>query len=319
MKYEFQRGLLLLQRYLYENTDDWHTIAVSDILTFWEQHGIKAGRKSAYSAIETLQNNGMDIICTKSTQNRYFVGARLFELPELKLLVDAVEAARFITPKKSQVLIEKLGKLTSGYCAKMLNRHIYMDGMAKTENESIYYIVDEIQSAIQDKRQITFQYYEYTPQKEKILKHDGYRYQFSPYALVWSRDYYYTVGWSEKHRKLAQFRVDRMTSVKPLEQSAVPMPDFSLGEYMQKVFGMYPGKLCAVELLCDNEMMRSIVDRFGESVRTEVVDEYHFKAVVDVEPSPPFFGWVFTFGGRIRIVGPADALKKMRNMADWLS
>ena len=194
MKNESQYGLLLLQQYLYEHTDDQHPASVADILAFWLEHGIQAGRKSVYSAIEVLQSNGMDIVCVKSTQNRYFVGERLFELPELKLLVDAVESSRFITAKKSERLIEKLGKLTSESHARQLDRHIYMDGTAKPENECIYYSVDEIHNAIQEKRQITFQYYEYTPQKEKILKHNGYRYQFSPYALVWSRDCYYAVG-----------------------------------------------------------------------------------------------------------------------------
>lgn len=184
MKNESQYGLLLLQRYLYEHTDDQHPVSVADILTFWQEHGIQAGRKSVYSAIEVLQSNGMDIVCVKSTQNRYFVGERLFELPELKLLVDAVESSRFITAKKSERLIEKLGKLTSESHARQLDRHIYMDGTAKPENECIYYSVDEIHNAIQEKRQITFQYYEYTPQKVKILKHNGYRYQFSPYALI---------------------------------------------------------------------------------------------------------------------------------------
>lgn len=246
MKNESQYGLLLLQRYLYEHTDDQHPASVADILAFWQEHGIQAGRKSVYSAIEVLQSSGMDIVCVKSTQNRYFVGERLFELPELKLLVDAVESSHFITAKKSERLIEKLGKLTSESHARQLDRHIYMDGTAKPENECIYYSVDEIHNAIQKKRQITFQYYEYTPQKEKILKHNGYRYQFSPYALIWSRDCYYAVGWSEKHGKIAQFRVDRMTAVEPLEHTAVQTPDFDPAEYVRKVFGMYPDNLCNI-------------------------------------------------------------------------
>lgn len=167
MKNESQYGLLLLQRYLYEHTDDQHPASVADILAFWQEHGIQAGRKSVYSAIEVLQSNGMDIVCVKSTQNQYFVGERLFELPELKLLVDAVESSRFITAKKSERLIEKLGRLTSESHARQLERHIYMDGTAKPENECIYYSVDEIHNAIQKKRQITFQYYEYTPQKKR--------------------------------------------------------------------------------------------------------------------------------------------------------
>ena len=229
-----------------------------------------------------------------------------------------MESSRFITAKKSQILIEKLGKLTSTHYAETLNRRIYMEGTVKPENESIYYIVDEIQSAIQEKRQVTFQYYEYTPEKEKILKHDGYRYQFSPYILIWSRDYYYAVGWSEKHGKLAQFRVDRMTALEPLELDAVLIPDFDPAEYVRKVFGMYPDEPCTVELLCENEMMRSIVDRFGPEVHTETVDEQHFKATVEVAPSPPFFGWVFTFGGKTRILGPSEVLQKMKEMCDWL-
>ena len=318
MKNESQYGLLLLQRYLYEHTDDQHPASVADILAFWQEYGIQAGRKSVYSAIEVLQSSGMDIVCVKSTQNRYFVGERLFELPELKLLVDAVESSRFITAKKSKRLIEKLGKLTSESHARQLDRHIYMDGTAKPENECIYYSVDEIHNAIQKKRQITFQYYEYTPQKEKILKHNGYRYQFSPYALIWSRDCYYAVGWSEKHGKLAQFRVDRMTAIQDSDAPYIADPSFDPASYIREIFGMYHDMPQRVTLLCENRTMRNIIDHFGEDVDTEVVDANHFRATVDVAPTPPFFSWVFTFGGAIRIEGPAEVLEKMRDMAAWL-
>ena len=318
MKNESQQALLLLRQYLYQQTDEQHPVSVTDILAFWQQHGIQAGRKSVYTDIELLQNAGMDIVCVKSSQNKYFVGQRLFELPELKLLVDAVESSRFITEKKSTALIKKLGHLTSTAQAEQLNRRIYMGGTPKPENESIYYNVDTIHNAVQKKQQITFQYFEYTPKKEKILKHDGYKYRFSPYAMIWNRDCYYAVGWSEKHGKIAQFRVDRMTAVEPLEQTAVQTLDFDPAEYVRKVFGMYPDNLCTVELLCDNEVMRSVIDRFGENVQTETVDEQHFRATVEVAPSPPFFSWVFTFSGKIRIVSPAAVLEEMRDMAAWL-
>ena len=318
MKNESQYGLLLLRQYLYRQTDEQHPVSVTDILAFWQQHGIQAGRKSVYTDIELLQNAGMDIVCVKSSQNKYFVGQRLFELPELKLLVDAVESSRFITEKKSTALIKKLGHLTSTAQAEQLNRHIYMGGTPKPENESIYYNVDTIHNAVQKKQQITFQYFEYTPKKEKILKHDGYKYRFSPYAMIWNRDCYYAVGWSEKHGKIAQFRVDRMTAVEPLEQTAVQTLDFDPAEYVRKVFGMYPDDLCTVKLLCDNEVMRSVIDRFGENVWTETVDEQHFRAAVEVAPSPPFFSWIFTFGGKIRIISPLTVLEEMRDMAAWL-
>lgn len=237
MKNESQQALLLLRQYLYQQTDEQHPVSVTDILAFWQQHGIQAGRKSVYTDIELLQNAGMDIVCVKSSQNKYFVGQRLFELPELKLLVDAVESSRFITEKKSTALIKKLGHLTSTAQAEQLNRRIYMGGTPKPENESIYYNVDTIHNAVQKKQQITFQYFEYTPKKAKILKHDGYKYRFSPYAMIWNRDCYYAVGWSEKHGKIAQFRVDRMTAVEPLEQAAVQTLNFDPAEYIRKVFG----------------------------------------------------------------------------------
>lgn len=318
MKNESQQALLLLRQYLHQQTDEQHPVSVTDILAFWQQHGIQAGRKSVYTDIELLQNVGMDIVCVKSSQNKYFVGQRLFELPELKLLVDAVESSRFITEKKSTALIKKLGHLTSTAQAEQLNRRIYMGGTPKPENESIYYNVDTIHNAVQKKQQITFQYFEYTPKKEKILKHDGYKYRFSPYAMIWNRDCYYAVGWSEKHGKIAQFRVDRMTAVEPLEQAAVQTLNFDPAEYVRKVFGMYPDDLCTAKLLCDNEVMRSVIDRFGENVWTETVDEQHFRATVEVAPSPPFFSWIFTFGGKIRIISPLTVLEEMRDMAAWL-
>lgn len=318
MRGESQIRILHLFQFLYRNTDEMNPASVADILRFWELQGICSERKQVYKDIALLQDFGVDVICIKSTQNHYFIGDRLFELPELKLLVDAVESSRFITSKKSGDLIRKLGQLTSSAQAEQLDRHIYMDGMPKPSNEEIYYIVDTIQSSIQSNQQISFQYYEYLPTKEKVLKHQGYRYQFTPYALIWNRDHYYVVGWSEKHMKLSQFRVDRMTSVEMMDQPGHQLLGFESAEYVQKVFGMYPDDLQMVTLFCENDVMRSIIDRFGEGVRTEVVDDDHFQAIVEVAPSPPFFGWIFTFAGKIRILKPDNVLEEMRQMASWL-
>ncbi len=181
-----------------------------------------------------------------------------------------------------------------------LNAHgVLVDELAAIKNRAIY---DDMKQSMSAREQ---------PLLFSIsTKHDGYKYRFSPYAMIWNRDCYYAVGWSEKHGKIAQFRVDRMTAVQTL--------DFDPAEYVRKVFGMYPDNLCTVELLCDNEVMRSVIDRFGENVWTETVDEQHFRATVEVAPSPPFFSWVFTFSGKIRIVSPAAVLEEMRDMAAWL-
>ena len=158
MKNESQYGLLLLQRYLYEHTDDQHPASVADILAFWQEYGIQAGRKSVYSAIEVLQSSGMDIVCVKSTQNRYFVGERLFELPELKLLVDSVQSSKFITHKKTASLIKKIETLASVHSAQLLHRQGFVKNRIKTMNESIYYNVDEIHNGISNNRKIRFLY-----------------------------------------------------------------------------------------------------------------------------------------------------------------
>ena len=310
--------ILLLLQLLLKQTDEHHYATGADILRFWETHGIQTTRKNVYSDIQLLMDFGLDIICIKSTQNRYFIGSRLLELPELKLLVDAVESSHLITEKKSAVLIEKLGHLTSRHNAAILNRPVYMDGTAKPDNEAVYYTIDTIQTAIHKQRAISFQYFEYTPEKEKVLKHKGYRYGFSPYALIWNQDFYYAVGWSEKHGKLAQFRVDRMTAIQDSDAPYISDPSFDPASYIREIFGMYHDVPQRVTLLCENRTMRNIIDHFGEDVDTGVVDTNHFRATVDVAPTPPFFSWVFTFGGAIRIEGPADVLAKMKDMAAWL-
>lgn len=319
MKNEAIKRVLLLVKYLYLYSDENSPISGSDILAFWQTQGIQSSRKSVYSDISLLVELGMDIVCVKSTQNRYFVGSRLFELPELKLLVDAVESSCFITKKKSRDLIHKLAALTSEAQAVELDRPVYLDGVAKPDNEAVYYIMDALHTAMREKKKARFQYYEYTPKKEKVLKHGGLWYVFSPYALLWNRDFYYAVGYSERHGKIAQFRVDRMTGVTLLEESAAPDPTFRAADYVRTVFGMYGAAVTTVELLCENETMRSVVDRFGEEVRTETVDDLRFRATVEVAASPPFFAWVFTFGGKIKITGPAETLAEMRSMAVWLT
>lgn len=322
-KNENQRRILLLLKYLYTQTDERHDVSAADILQFWAEHGIEASRKSVYRKsvyhdIAQLTAYGADILCVKSTQNRYSVASRLFELPELKLLVDAVESSRFITKKKSRELIRKLTSFASAEQAKELHRPVYMDKTVKPVNETIYYTVDTIHTAIREHRQIRFQYAVYTPQKEKVLKHDGAWYAFSPYAMMWQRDYYYTVGWSARHGKIAQFRVDRMVNAEPEALPAIEIRNFSAADYTAKIFGMYDDTIQTVTLRCENRLINSVIDRFGTRVATAPDGAEHFLATVEVALSPPFFAWVFTFGGGIQISEPAAALEKMKQMAQWL-
>ena len=152
------RQLYILQ-YLYERTDENHPATNMDITEFLSSKGISVHRQTIPADIEVLCSFGFDIITVRSRQNQYFYGSRAFELAELKMMVDAIQAARFITPSKSEQLIRKLAKLTSVHCASELNRQLYIAGRVKATNESILYTVDLLYAAITTRKQISFQYY----------------------------------------------------------------------------------------------------------------------------------------------------------------
>jgi predicted DNA-binding transcriptional regulator YafY len=299
--------LLFLLELLTRETDEEHPITIAEIIGRLNAEGFTATRKTATKDINTLLAHKIDVVCNKSRQNRYFIGERYFELPELMLLVDAVQAARFISHKHSKQLIEKLSALTSVHQANRLNRRLYVDKQVKSVNEKVLITVDLLQSAIQSKTQVTFQYFEYTAAKKKVLKHGGQIYRLSPYVLLWNDDSYYAVGYSDSHSKVVKFRVDRMASPNRTEISAVPKPkDFRAEEYAKSVFSMYDEERYTVTLKCENSLMKSVIDRFGVKVKTAIAGKEHFTAEVAVSVSPTFFGWVVSFGGRMRIVAPDE-------------
>lgn len=313
---EKNRPLYIL-KYLLDNTDEDHPAIINDILAHLEAKGIHANRKTVASDLVDLQDSGFDVICNKSRQNKYFIGSRSLELAELKTIVDAVQAAKFISQAKSLSLIEKLSSLASPYQAEELKRRLYVEGKVKTSNESVYYTVDLLHQAINHKRTVEFQYIGYTADKEIVLKHHGALYQLSPYDLVWNNDRYYVFGWSERHGKIVKFRVDRMIHAKEalLDYHLRP-EDYDIEAFCNRVFLMYDGEQCAVQLLCDNNMMNSIVDRFGDEVITHKVDDQHFIAEVDVFLSPTFFSWIFAYGGAISIASPQTVVDEYKNKVD---
>lgn len=308
--------IIELLRFLYQQTDEAHAVTVSEMIEYLKSKGIPSVRQTVYTDLEALDTTGIDIVQIKSTQNRYFIGSRIFEYPELKMLVDAVASSKVISAKKSQALIQKLGQLTSIQQAEQLQRLASLSSRVKPHNEKVYYIIDSIQTAILDQHQISFQYYEYTPEKKKILKHDGYRYILDPYALEWKNDHYYLIGYSHKHKGIAHFRVDRLTSVEPLDSKFQPMPDFDVAAYTNKMVDMFAAEHAEqVKLLCSNELMRVIIDHYGEDIEISPYDDTHFTVIIEVNPSGTFYGWVFKFMGKIRILSPQSCVDKMQDIA----
>lgn len=308
--------IIELLRFLYQQTDEAHAVTVSEMIEYLKSKGIPSVRQTVYTDLEALDTAGIDIVQIKSTQNRYFIGSRIFEYPELKMLVDAVASSKAISAKKSQALIQKLGQLTSIQQAEQLQRLASLSSRVKPHNEKVYYIIDSIQTAILDQHQISFQYNEYTPEKKKILKHDGYRYILDPYALEWKNDHYYLIGYSHKHKGIAHFRVDRLTSVEPLDSKFQPMPDFDVAAYTNKMVDMFAAEHAEqVKLLCSNELMRVIIDHYGEDIEISPYDDTHFTVIIEVNPSGTFYGWVFKFMGKIRILSPQSCVDKMQDIA----
>ena len=314
-----KRRILTLLRLLYEETDEDHPLDTFQILEYLKEQGVPANRKTLKSDLDALVDAGMDIITISSKPNRYFWGERVFEMPELKLLIDAVSSSRFITQRKSRELSEKLATFAGSGQRDQLERHLFASKRVKSGNELIYYTVDSINEAISQGKKIAFKYTEYDGAKHIRFRNDGEVYELSPYALFWNEDFYYVVGYSEKHGNVSSFRVDRLHKPEVLEEKAVPAPsDFDLQDYSRRIFEMYDGEAVRVTLECKNELMKYVIDRFGEEVETRVLDQDRFLAEVEVALSPTFYAWVFRFAGDIKILSPGVAVSEITRMAQRL-
>lgn len=305
--------ILYLLKILLEKTDENHIMSSAGLIKALNAYGYTVDRKSIYSDIETLMEFGIDIVQAKGgAKQGYYVGSRDFELPEVKLLVDAVQSSKFITAKKSRELIGKIEKLVSENEAKQLQRNVFIFNRIKTENETIYYNVDCIHSAISANRQIKFQYSEWNIEKELAPKKGGQYYIVSPWELTWDDENYYLIAYEETSDKIKHYRVDKMRNTAELDQQRMgknQFVDFDLASYAKKTFNMYGGKERKVSLVCDNSMIGVMIDRFSQEITVVREDEEHFRINVDIFISPQFFGWITGLGTGVRIDGPLDVKK----------
>ena len=308
---------LIVFQFLWQTTDEDHPASLADISGYLAKHSIRADPRTLRKDIDPLVEFGVDIVKDRRVQNQYHVASRHFEAPEVRLLIDAVQSARFITPAKSRGLIERLSTFTAPHQDEVLNRKLYTDIRAKANNESIYLSVDRIQTAIAEKRKIRFKYFDYSPTKERVYRHNGQKYMVSPYAMLWNTDTYYMVGFHDSKGIVAKFRVDRIDKLEVTEEESAAEPEgFDVSEYFAHEFSMLGGKECRVRLLCENDLMNSIIDRFGENVHTEIADDSHFIAETVVELSSNFYGWVFASGGKMRILSPDEAVNGFKDMLE---
>ncbi len=305
------------------DTDEEHGITVPDMIAYLESNDIKAERKSLYDDIETLRSYGMDIVMEKKDRKSYYkLVSREFELAELKLLVDSVQSAKFMTKKKTEQLIEKLESLASRHQAVELQRQVHVINRVKNPNEKIYIYVDLLHHAIHKDLKIKFKYTSWNLKKELVPKHDGKFYIVSPLALTWDDENYYLIGFHEEEEKIKHFRVDKMQDLNELSEKR-NIKEFSQGfdiaTYSKKTFGMFGGEEQRVKLRVANYLVGVILDRFGTDVTIiPEKDKPFFTVNVDVALSNQFIGWLIGLGTDVEILSPENMRDKVKNMAKEL-
>ncbi len=308
--------MLYLVQLFSRETDDSHKLTMPEIVTRLAAEGVNADRKTLYQDFDELRKFGFDIIAEKEGRNYYYyLGSREFELPELKLLVDSVQSAKFITDKKSGQLIKKLESLVSRYEGSQLHRQVIIAGRVKTMNESIYYNVDKIHAAIGADRKIRFKYFDWNLKKEMEPRYGGMWYQLSPWALMWDDEKYYLVAYDSKHETIIHYRVDKMTQIELLDEKREGHESFSrfnIAHYTNTLFGMYAGDETKVTLEAENRLVSVLIDRFGKDIIIAPVDDGHFRTTVTVAVSKQFFGWIMAIDGDVRIVAPDKVVNQMK-------
>lgn len=311
--------LLYIIKLLTENTDENHPASTTDIIAYLDANGIHSERKSIYDDIEKLCDFGYDIVQVRSRLGGgYYMASREFELAELKLLVDAVQSSRFITSRKSRSLIKKLELLAGKQDAGKLQRQVYVAGRIKTENESIYYNIDNIHRAIQENRQISFQYLDWNLNKELVPRVGGKR-KVSPWALIWREENYYLAAYDGVDGIMKHYRVDKMGHVDVLKDEREGLEQFEMVDpavYTNLTFGMFSGDEETVTLQFPNRLIGVVLDRFGREADIRPMTDRVFRIRVRVAVSGQFFGWLAGIGREAVIVSPAAVKEQYQG---WLT
>lgn len=308
--------LLYILQILFEKTDEEHPISTQELIDSLRLQGIAAERKSVYSDIDMLIDFGADIIKIKERPGGYYLASRQFELAELKLLVDAVQASKFITGRKSGQLIAKLETLCSREQARQLHRQVVVTNRTKAVNENIYYNVDMIYKAIAENVKIRFQYFEWSVKKEMRLRRDGMFYQVSPWLLSWDDENYYLIAVDERCGEIRHYRVDKMIRIGLLDEARegrAQFESFDIAAYSKKTFGMFAGKEETVTICCDSSLTGVMIDRFGTEAALREKGESRIQVRVNVAVSRQFFGWITGLGPSVKIDAPHHVAEAYRN------
>lgn len=309
----------ILKRY----SDEEHPITATEICEKLSAKGVTAERKAIYDDINQLVDYGFDIIRTYSPRSGFFLGSREFEIPEIHLLSDAVRAARFITPKKTRELISKLDAMLSMYQINARGKNIYFDSVGKTKNEEIFYNIDVINRAIENRHKITLKYVNKSLSDSKEIISNVKEHTISPYALAWQDEYYYLIGNYDKYDNLLHLRVDRMKSVKETDLPSRHFSEvseykdvFDVADYTNKLFSMFGGKEEKIDLRCSRKILEQVIDRFSDDVFIRNVTDTHFDVTVNVVVSDAIATWIMNYADKIEVVSPEYIRDMITNRAN---
>ncbi len=315
--------ILYLMKILMDNTDSNHDITLQEIIDKLKANGVTAERKSIYDDIAQLDDFGIKIEKEQYGKTfHYKVVNRDFELAELKLLVDSVQSAKFITEEKSNELIKKIEHLASRQEASQLQRQVYVSGRVKAMNNDILENVDAIHNAIASNVKISFQYFQWNVKKKMELRKDGKRYLVSPWGVSWDDENYYLVGYDSESDKIKHYRVDKMLSIKIESDKREGRQQFNqldMAAYAKKMFAMFDGEEQHVSILCENYLAGVMIDRFGKDIHMLVVDDNHFKVSVKVAVSNHFLHWVMALGSGAKIIGPEEVVEQVQKEVTRIS
>lgn len=304
--------LLKLLEMLRQNTDEQHPMSTSSIISSLAEMEITCDRRTLAQDIATLSNLGYEIMTTTvGHEKAYYVEDRNFSIPELKILIDAVQASSFITEKKSEELINKIASLAGSHRAEVLKRNMVCFNTRKHSNERIFYNVNDLEDAILRQKKVLFRYFDLNENGERVYRRDGHRYVVEPIALVFNEDNYYLTCYSSRHDSTSNYRIDRMDSVEVIDEDccekAIVLRD-QVATYTEQAFKMFGGQLEDIVLEFDRGLIGVVYDKFGESVKMMPSGENKIIATVKVMISPTFWGWLFQFGNQMKIISPSSAV-----------
>ena len=312
----FRIRLVKILEILRQETDEDNPMPTYTLIKKLAEQGIECDRRTLYRDIQVLNEYGYEVMCKRAISNEYYVVDRSFDIPELRILLDAVQAASFITPKKTEVLIDKIADLAGSHRAEVLKKNIMRFNITKHTNEAIYYNVNEIERAIMEGKKVSFFYFDYNAHGDRVFRKDKKRYYINPYAMLISNDNYYLIGYNDFYKNFLHFRIDRMTETRISHYDIVESEEidkFDLAKHYRQLFGMYSGDEETVKLSFDKSLIDVVIDKFGEIVELTPQSDGSVETEVDVQVSPQFIAWVNSFGNKMKVISPKKVVDKIKS------